>query len=61
MKILFFQFNFNIYPNLHDFAKIQLNIYTNVDLMAKKVEKWVTRGSMPSLSFLCKYNSEMKA
>ena len=28
--------------------------------MTKKVEKWLIRGSMPSLSFQCKYNSEMK-
>ena len=32
-----------------------------MDFMTNKVEKWLIRGSMPSLSFQCKYNSEIKA
>ena len=32
-----------------------------MDFMTNKVEKWLIRGSMPSLSFQCKYNSDIKA
>ena len=32
-----------------------------MDFKTKTVEKWLIRGSMPSLSFQCKYNSEMEA
>ena len=61
MKIGIFLFFLNIYPKIHDIAKIHLKIYINMDLMTNKVEKWLIRGSMPSLSFQCKYNSEIKA